>query len=68
MATSGQNAAEGAAPQPANPEEERQAAAPTPAAGAHAAGHLTNDEATPGSGALTSRAHVSGKEVDGGAG
>ncbi len=39
-----------------------------PAAGAHAAGHLTNEDATPGSGALTSRAHASGKEVDGGAG
>jgi hypothetical protein len=39
-----------------------------PAAGAHAAAHLTNEDATPGSGALTSHAHRSGKEVDGGAG
>lgn len=39
-----------------------------PAAGAHAALHLTNEDATPGSGALTSRANASGKEVDGGAG
>ena len=39
-----------------------------PAAGAHAADHLTNEEATPGSGALTSRPHLSGREVDGGAG
>jgi hypothetical protein len=42
--------------------------APTPAAGAHAASHLTNDDASPGSGALTSRANASGREVDGGAG
>ena len=40
----------------------------SPAAGAHAAAHLTNEDATPGSGALTSHAHRSGKEVDGGAG
>ncbi len=39
-----------------------------PAAGAHAAEHLINDEATPGSGALPSVAHRSGKDVDGGAG
>ena len=39
-----------------------------PSAGAHAADHLINDEATPGSGALPSHAHRSGKEVDGGAG
>jgi hypothetical protein len=42
--------------------------APPPAAGAHAASHLTNEDATPGSGALTSRANASGREVDGGAG
>jgi hypothetical protein len=41
---------------------------PPPAAGAHAAGHLTNEDATPGSGALTSRSNASGREVDGGAG
>ena len=40
----------------------------SPSAGAHAADHLVNDEATPGSGALPSHAHRSGKEVDGGAG
>ncbi len=39
-----------------------------PAAGAHAAAHLTNHDATPGCGALTSAAHASGREVDGGAG
>jgi hypothetical protein len=39
-----------------------------PAAGAHAADHLINDEATPGAGALPSAAHRSGREVDGGAG
>jgi hypothetical protein len=39
-----------------------------PAAGAHAAHHLTNEDATPGAGALPSHAHRSGKEVDGGAG
>ena len=39
-----------------------------PAAGAHAAEHLLNDDATPGSGALPSVAHPSGKDVDGGAG
>ncbi len=39
-----------------------------PAAGAHAATHLTNHDATPGCGALPSAAHVSGREVDGGAG
>ena len=38
-----------------------------PAAGAHAAPHLINEEATPGAGALPSRSH-DGKEVDGGAG
>ena len=38
-----------------------------PAAGAHAAPHLTNEDATPGAGALPSYAH-DGKEVDGGAG
>lgn len=41
---------------------------PNPAAGAHAASHLVNEDATPGAGVLPSRAHASGKEVDGGAG
>ena len=40
----------------------------TPAAGAHAADHLVNEESTPGAGALPSHSHRSGKEVDGGAG
>ena len=41
----------------------------SPIAGAHAADHLTNNEATPGSGALPSHhAHGAGKDVDGGAG
>jgi len=40
----------------------------SPAAGAHAAAHLTNEDATPGAGALPSHAHRSGKDVDGGAG
>lgn len=39
-----------------------------PAAGAHAAHHLVNEDATPGAGVLPSHAHRSGKEVDGGAG
>ena len=39
-----------------------------PAAGAHAASHLINEEATPGAGALPSQAHAGGKEVDCGAG
>lgn len=39
---------------------------PIPAAGAHAAGHLVNEDATPGAGALPSHAH--GREVDGAAG
>ena len=39
-----------------------------PAAGAHAAGHLVNEDATPGAGALPSHAHASGREVDGAAG
>ena len=39
-----------------------------PAAGAHAAGHLINEDATPGAGALPRYIHVGGKEVDGGAG
>lgn len=42
--------------------------APTPAAGAHAALHLTNEDATPGAGVLPSYTHFSGKEVDGAAG
>ncbi len=37
-----------------------------PAAGAHAAGHLVNEDATPGAGALPSHAH--GRDVDGAAG
>ncbi len=40
----------------------------TPAAGAHAASHLVNEDATPGAGVLPSHLHRSGKEVDGGAG
>ena len=40
----------------------------TPAAGAHAARHLVNEELTPGAGALPSYAHAAGREVDGGAG
>ena len=40
---------------------------PQPAAGAHAAAHLINEDATPGAGALPSHTHA-GKEVDGGAG
>ena len=40
----------------------------SPAAGAHAASHLINEDATPGAGALPSYAHAGGKEVDGGAG
>ena len=39
----------------------------TIAAGAHAAPHLVNEDATPGAGALPNHAHA-GKEVDGGAG
>ncbi len=39
-----------------------------PSAGAHAADHLINHDATPGSGALPSHSHKSGREVDGGAG
>ena len=42
--------------------------ASNPAAGAHAATHLINEDATPGAGALPSFANASGKEVDGGAG
>ena len=38
-----------------------------PAAGAHAAPHLTNEDATPGAGVLPSHGH-DGKEVDGAAG
>ena len=38
-----------------------------PAAGAHAAQHLINEDATPGAGALPSHSH-DGTEVDGGAG
>ena len=38
-----------------------------PAAGAHAAPHLVNEDATPGAGALPNYAH-DGREVDGGAG
>ena len=39
-----------------------------PPAGAHAAHHLINEEATPGAGVLPSHSHASGREVDGGAG
>jgi hypothetical protein len=39
-----------------------------PPAGAHAAPHLTNEDATPGAGALTSMARGSSRYVDGGAG
>lgn len=39
-----------------------------PAAGAHAAAHLVNEDATPGAGALPNHAHRSGREVDGAAG
>ena len=39
-----------------------------PAAGAHAARHLINEDATPGAGVLPSQAQRSGGEVDGGAG
>lgn len=39
-----------------------------PAAGAHAARHLVNEDATPGAGVLPSYVHRFGKEVDGAAG
>jgi hypothetical protein len=39
-----------------------------PAAGAHAAFHLVNEDATPGAGVLPSHGRRSGKEVDGAAG
>lgn len=39
-----------------------------PAAGAHSARHLINEDATPGAGALPSHSNRSGREVDGGAG
>jgi hypothetical protein len=39
-----------------------------PPAGAHAAPHLTNEDATPGAGALTSVARGLSRYVDGGAG
>lgn len=39
-----------------------------PAAGAHAAAHLVNEDATPGAGALPTHAHQFGREVDGAAG
>ncbi len=69
MATSEKEAQDQVAPARGEPIEDQRAVTPAvPAAGAHAAGHLTNEDATPGSGALTSRAHASGKEVDGGAG
>lgn len=47
---------------------DRSAGGTVPAAGAHASSHLTNEDATPGAGALPSRSHASGKEVDGAAG
>jgi hypothetical protein len=40
----------------------------SPAAGAHAAHHLTNEDATPGAGVLPSHTTTFGKEVDGAAG
>ena len=58
------NDAREAAPVKPNPKQYQQ----SPAAGAHAASHLVNEDATPGAGALPSHAHRSGKEVDGGAG
>ena len=39
-----------------------------PAAGAHAARHLINEDATPGAGVLPVHAQAFGREVDGGAG
>ena len=39
----------------------------SPAAGAHAAAHLINEDATPGAGCLPSHGY-SGREVDGAAG
>ena len=39
-----------------------------PPAGAHAAHHLTNEDATPGAGVLPSSAPRAGNEVDGAAG
>ena len=51
-------------PAKSNPTQSHQ----SPAAGAHAASHLVNEDATPGAGALPSHAHRSGKDVDGGAG
>lgn len=70
MAASDKKAQDQTASAHGEPALNQQASTPpsVPAAGAHAAGHLTNEDATPGSGALTSRAHASGKEVDGGAG
>ena len=58
------NEARTIAPPKPNPSQHRD----PPAAGAHAASHLINEDATPGAGALPSHAHHSGKEVDGGAG
>lgn len=52
----------------ARPEDPIRIHEATPAAGAHAASHLVNHDATPGAGVLPSHAHHSGKEVDGGAG
>jgi hypothetical protein len=40
----------------------------SPPAGAHAAPHLTNEDATPGAGALTSQDRGSSRYVDCGAG
>lgn len=51
-----------------SPQFQNQPLATTPAAGAHAASHLVNEDATPGAGALPSYSHASGREVDGGAG
>ncbi len=58
------NEARAGAPAKPNPTQYQQ----SPAAGAHAASHLINEDATPGAGALPSHAHRAGKEVDGGAG
>ena len=55
-------------PKAASPKPAPSSTPDGPAAGAHAAHHLTNEDATPGAGTLPSHAHRSGKEVDGGAG
>ena len=55
-----------AAPSTARPTDRHHPAAPP--AGAHAAHHLINEDATPGAGVLPSHSPASGREVDGGAG